>query len=172
MKVNRFLTFGLVFFAVSVMAITVSFAYDPKEGSGLPVPRFASLKSDHAFARTGPSMDYPIKYVYKREGLPIQIVQEFDAWRKIKDPDGETGWVHKLLLSGTRTAMTRDAVTSVFKNPDGESLIAELEPRVIVTIDECNGTWCQIRFGAREAQQKGWISQKNMWGVAESEKLN
>ena len=59
---------------------------DPKEGSGLPLPRFASLKSDSVFARTGPSMDYPIRWIYKREGLPVEIVQEFDVWRKIKDP--------------------------------------------------------------------------------------
>jgi SH3-like domain-containing protein len=172
MKVNKFLSVMVVFFAFALFVAHSAHAYDPKEGSGLPVPRFASLKSDHAFVRTGPSMDYPIKYVYKREGLPVQIIQEFDAWRKIKDPAGESGWVHKLLLSGTRTAMTGEAVTSVFKNPDGESLIAEIEKGVIVTMDECNGTWCLIRFGTQESQQKGWVSQKNMWGVAETEKLN
>ena len=172
MKVKKFLSIAALFLLCAVSVMGAAHAYDPKEGSGLPVPRFASLKSDHAFARTGPSMDYPIKYVYKREGLPIQIIQEFDAWRKIKDPDGETGWVHKLLLSGTRTAMTRETVTPVFKSPEGDSLIAEIESGVIITLDKCNGLMCAIRFGARDAQQKGWVSQKNMWGVAESEKLN
>lgn len=150
----------------------VSYAYDPKEGSGLPVPRFASIKSDNAFVRTGPSMDYPIKYIFKRAGLPIQIVQEFDAWRKVKDPDGDMGWVHKLLLSGKRTAMMMEPVTSVFKNNKGEVLIAELEKGVIVTLKSCDGVWCEIEYSHNDSMKEGWISQKNIWGIAIGEKLN
>ena len=81
-----------------------SAAAESDKGSGLPLPRFASLKSDNVYVRMGPSMDYPIKWIYKKEGLPVEIIQEFDSWRKIKDPDGGEGWAHKILLSGKKTA--------------------------------------------------------------------
>ncbi len=171
MKVNRILRNMVLTLALCIISAGAN-AYDPKEGSGLPVPRFASIKSDNAFVRTGPSMDYPIKYIFKRESLPIQIIQEFDAWRKVKDPDGETGWVHKLLLSGKRSAMMREPITSVFKNDKGEKLIAELEKGVIVTLKTCDGTWCEIEFNTIDSVKKGWISQKNIWGIAIGEKLN
>lgn len=142
---------------------------DPKEGSGLPLPRFASLKSDNVFVRTGPSTDYPIRWVYKREGLPVEIVQEFDVWRKIKDPDGEIGWVHKILLSGTRTAIieTKDPVMA-WGDDDGTSPVAKLENRVIATVSECNEKFCKLEL----MPFQGWVEKKFLWGVYPSEILN
>jgi SH3-like domain-containing protein len=178
MKVNKNIYSGLFILAMCSIAmlnfaLAPAHAYDPKEGSGLPVPRFVSIKSDNAFVRTGPSMDYPIKFVFKREGLPVQIIQEFDAWRKIKDPSGETGWVHKLLLSGKRTAMiTSDSGAPLFRKADASTPIMRLEKNVIVTAKECDSVWCNVDIPYKADITKGWIMQKNIWGIAETEKFN
>ena len=142
---------------------------DPREGTGLPLPRFASLKSDNVFARTGPSMDYPIRWVYKREGLPVEIIQEFDAWRKIRDPSGETAWVHKILLSGQRAAIigAREPVTA-WARKNGTSPVAKLEPGVVATVAECEKEFCKLELVPFE----GWVSKKYLWGVYPSEILN
>lgn len=159
----RYLVLFLIFFASS------AFAADPMEGSGLPIPRFASLKSDNAFVRTGPSMDYPIKWVYKKSGLPVEIVQEYDAWRKIKDPSGETGWVHKLLLSGNRTVIIESKEpVKAFEAEDKEKLVALLEPGTVSKVEECRGAMCLLQFGTYE----GWTEKKYLWGVYGSEILN
>lgn len=144
-------------------------AADPMEGTGLPVPRFATLKSDNAFVRTGPSMDYPIKWIYKRKDLPVEIVQEYDSWRKIKDPQGETGWVHKLLLSGKRTAIieSKQAVTA-YEDDDMDRAIAQIEPGTIIHLEECNKLLCRTDFSSYE----GWVEKKSLWGVYDSEVLN
>lgn len=132
----------------------------------LPIPRFASLKSENVYVRTGPSMDYPIKWIYKRAGLPVEIIQEFDAWRRIRDPAGDTGWVHKILLSGHRSAMIRghEAVPA-FEDHDLVEEVAKLEPKFIVTIHECDARACLAQF----APYEGWIEKKYLWGVYGSE---
>lgn len=157
-------------FALFVLSPFASaWAVEAMEGSGFPVPRFASLKSDNAFVRTGPSMDYPIKWIYKRSGLPVEIVQEYDAWRKIKDPSGETGWVHKLLLSGTRTAIIESKQpVKAFESEDQKKLVALLEPGTVNKIEECTATMCFLKFGTYE----GWTEKKFLWGVYGSEIFN
>jgi SH3-like domain-containing protein len=137
--------------------------------SGLALPRFASLKSDNVYVRAGPSMDYPIRWIYQREGLPVEIILEYDAWRKIRDPEGEVGWVHKILLSGNRTArVTANDPVTAFHDPDGTRPVAKIEPGVIVGVKECGETFCDIQFSAYE----GWVEKKSLWGVYPSEILN
>lgn len=159
----------LILALLSLLSVPAFAEDDPKEGSGLPLPRFASLKSDNVFARTGPSMDYPIRWVYKKAGLPVEIIQEFDVWRKIKDPDGGTAWVHKILLSGQRTAIiaSKTPVTALAE-PDSTQPVASLEPKVVARIEECNTSFCKIEIVPFE----GWVEKKSLWGVYPSEILN
>jgi SH3-like domain-containing protein len=153
----------------AVISPADAYAADPLEGSGLPVPRFVSLKSGNAYVRAGPSMDYPIKWIYKRAGLPVEIVQEYDAWRKIKDPAGETGWVHKLLLSGQRMAVIESQnPVKVFMERDGARLLALVEPGTQVAVQECDAEFCHIAFTVYE----GWTAKKYLWGVYPSEIFN
>ncbi len=144
-------------------------AFDPADPTGLPVPRFASLKSDNAYVRTGPSMDYPIKWIYKRAGLPVEIVQEYDSWRKIRDPNGETGWAHKLLLSGRRTAIveSKQSVTA-YDDEKKSKPVAQLEAGTIVNLEECIKDTCLAKFSAYE----GWVEKNALWGVYDSEVFN
>lgn len=145
-------------------------------GSGLPVPRFVSLRSDHIYARSGPGMRYPIKWVFQKESLPVEVVQEFDTWRKIKDKDGETGWVHQSLLSGARNVIVQaldskaPAPVDMHKNPDpGSRLVARLEPGVVAALRQCDeGKFCQV-----SAQGfRGWIDRRFLWGIYPGEKLD
>lgn len=140
-----------------------------KDGSGLPLPRFASLKSDNVYVRAGPSMDYPIRWIYQREGLPVEIILEFDAWRKIRDPNGDIGWVHKILLSGSRTAIVQEKnAIPIFREENAQRPIAKAEAGVILHLEECGDLLCHAKVQGYE----GWVEKKFLWGVYPSEKLN
>src|ERR1700759_260044 len=95
----------------------------------LPLPRFATLKSDKVYARAGPDQRYPVTWVYQRPGLPVEITQEYDTWRKIRDVDGGEGWVHKSLLSGKRSVLIQSKDIATLKDaPDGQArVMAKLE---------------------------------------------
>lgn len=145
-------------------------AHDVFHTSGLPIPRFVSLKSDKVFVRTGPAVRYPIKWVFKKQYWPVEIIQEFDTWRKIRDIDGEEGWIHQSLLSGKRTAIIREKDGAyLMKKLTAEARpIALLDHKVRVDIDKCESDWCLIT-----AQDfKGWIERKSLWGIYADEELN
>ena len=135
--------------------------------SGLPIPRFVTLASDKVFVRTGPALRYPIKWVYQRSNLPVEIIQEFDTWRKIRDMDGDDGWIHQSLLSGNRSIVVKgEANLAVRKTPsENGRIIAWLEPNVVGGLDACKGAWCEI-----EAQgYSGYAERKFLWGIYDSE---
>jgi SH3-like domain-containing protein len=157
-------------FILIFMQFSPAFAVqDEAKGSGLPLPRFASLKSDSVFARTGPSMEYPIRWIYKREGLPVEIIQEFDVWRKIKDPSGQTGWVHKILLSGNRTVIVNSKENVMaYAEDDGTKPVAKLEDSVIARVGACEEKFCKLELMPFE----GWVQKKFLWGVYPAELLN
>lgn len=137
--------------------------------SGLPLPRFASLKSDNVFVRTGPSMDYPIKWIYKKDGLPVEIIQEFDSWRKIKDPNGDSGWAHKILLTGKKMAqIISDDMAIAYNNTEMDKPAVKFEKGVIVHVKECQKLMCRVHF----APYEGWIEKKHLWGVYGSDIFN
>ncbi|MCO5732866.1 SH3 domain-containing protein [Rhizobium sp. SSA_523] len=141
-----------------------------KGASGLPLPRFVSLKSRRVNIRIGPSTDYAVAWMYLKEGLPMEIIQEYDNWRRVRDADGTEGWVNQALLSGERTAVAapwmkgkgKDIFVNMRREPQTSAAIAaRLEPGVIVRIKECNGTWCRAEAGSAE----GWVSQSEIWGA-------
>ena len=143
---------------------------DVFNNSGLTIPRFVSLRSNKVFVRTGPALRYPIKWIYTREGLPVEVVQEFDTWRKVRDKDGEEGWIHSSLLSGKRHAVI-DYETEVYlhkKYSPASKKLAIIENDAVVQIDECNLFWCQVEAGGFS----GWVERKSLWGVYETEELN
>ncbi len=143
--------------------------------SGLPLPRYVSLKSDRVNVRKGPGFDYPIAWVYQRVGLPVEILKEFETWRQVRDSDGTEGWVLQNLLSGRRTAL----VTPWDVKPpeagkekpepatlrDGESgsasVLATVEPGVLATVLSCDRSWCHVSI----SDQRGYIEQTKLWGV-------
>ncbi len=151
--------------ALAVLASPLA-AQDERRGTGLPLPRFVSLKSDNVNVRRGPGQEYEIAFTFVRAGLPVEITQEFDNWRKIRDSDGAEGWVFHSLLSGKRTALVapweRGGPFPARRSANGEAtVVAYLEPRVIADVEECTGTWCRIQVQGHQ----GWIAQDRLWGV-------
>lgn len=134
--------------------------------SGQPIPRYVSLKSGEVNVRVGPGKRYPIRYVYKRAGLPVQIVEEFAHWRKIKDFEGSVGWVHKGMLSGVRMAMILDKPQNLYGRPEvSDSPVMRAEPTVIGHVQACLPDWCLLEIAERD----GWIRKPDIWGVGREE---
>ncbi len=135
-----------------------------------PIPRFVSLSSEKVYVRSGPGSRYPVKWVYKRNGLPVEVILEYEAWRKIKDIDGDEGWVHQSLTSGHRTGIIKgESAISLYQKPkDTARKNATLEPLVLVDISKCEEAWCKIEISG----YKGWVERKYLWGVYESENFD
>jgi SH3-like domain-containing protein len=140
--------------------------------SGLPLPRYVSLKSDRVNLREGPSKDHRTTWVFLRAGLPVEITAEFDIWRKVRDSEGSEGWVLHSLLSGRRTALVmpwkKGVDATLHEQPNAQSAsVAILQPNVIANVRSCDGSWCRV-FGEGF---KGYISQADLWGVYPNEKI-
>lgn len=129
----------------------------------LPLPRFASLDSGEANLRAGPGKDYPILWVYQRKGLPVEIIQEFDTWRRIRDRDGTVGWVQQNLLSGKRFALISDEARTLRTDPTGGAkAVAVLQAGVVARIAECGtDNWCRVEVKG----YKGWLRRNDFWGT-------
>ncbi len=149
---------------------THAFAVDPAAAkgqvSGLPVPRFVSLKADRVNVRTGPNKDQDVRWVYTRAGMPVEITAEFENWRRVRDWEGAEGWVYHSLLSGRRTAVVVPALehdlVPLYESPDASSsLVARLQGGVFGTLQSCSGTWCEFSGNGFA----GWIRQERLWGA-------
>lgn len=136
--------------------------------SGLPLPRFVSLKAGRVNLRIGPGRNYSVDWLYLKPGLPMEVIQEYDNWRRVRDAEGTEGWINQSLLSGRRTAIAapwqkgRDALIPLLEDPDPNArTVASLEPGVIGVIEQCTGEWCEMRIGGNS----GWIQQSQIWGA-------
>lgn len=157
-----------------VFAIPAFAAKDaPVSTSGLPVPRYVSLKSDHVNVRAGPTKDNDVAWVYTRSGLPVEITAEFENWRRVRDSEGAEGWVYHSLLSGRRTAVitmkTKDDLAPLHDRADANSAIAaRLQNGVVAQVKRCNNGWCRVIGAGFD----GWIEQQRLWGVYADEKVD
>lgn len=141
--------------------------------SGLLLPRFVSLKSSRVNVRKGPSLDHPVAWEFKRAGLPVEVVNEFENWRRVRDSEGSEGWVFHSLLSGRRTVLVApwmaktEAVALRVRASAGSGVIARLEPGVLGSVLSCDGAWCRISVDP----VSGWIEQERLWGVYRDERI-
>ncbi|TDI62223.1 MAG: aspartyl-trna synthetase [Alphaproteobacteria bacterium] len=130
--------------------------------SGFLVPRFVSLGVSKANMRVGPKQTHPIAWVYQKKGLPLEIVQEHESWRKVRDIDGAIGWMHKRLLVGKRTAIVTADWAEIRDLPDALSvMVIRAERGVYATVDECQINWCLVSVDGDE----GWVPKSSLWGV-------
>ena len=165
--VMRILT--LILFSLSLLVLSSVTAVHASEtlpmtgrDTGLPLPRFASTKTDEIFVRAGPGQRYPIKFVYQRKGLPVQVTKEFDGWRKIMDARGNEGWIHNVLISGRKAGLVMQDNTLLKRKPKENALLnAKLSKDVIVEIDECADGYCAVETGSFE----GFVAQSALWGI-------
>lgn len=168
----RTVAFSAVFL---VLAAAGAQAQGVRQGaSGLPVPRFVSLKSDAVNVRRGPSREHEVVWRYVRAGLPVEVTQEFENWRRIRDFEGAEGWVFHSLLAGTRTALVAPWDKSgkalpLRADPDEQARVtAMVEPGVQGIVKSCDGSWCELDGKTFE----GWIAQGSLWGVYPDEKID
>lgn len=139
------------------------------EGSGLPVPRFASVKSKEANVRTGPGKRYPIKWVFVRQNMPVEIVEEFELWRKIRDIQGDEGWIHKSQLSGQRTAIVKSNNIKIYSDSSIKSSVrGVVESGVVVKIKSCEEGFCKSEV----SDISGYLESNNLWGVYFGEEID
>jgi SH3-like domain-containing protein len=132
----------------------------------LPVPRFVSLRADEVNLRTGPGERYPIDWVLTRKGLPVEIVEEFEAWRKIRDAQGTEGWVPQRMVTGTRNVIVIGELRTLRADADGAApAVARAEPGVIAHLLDCRDAWCRVELQG----VKGWLKRSEVWGVYPTE---
>lgn len=146
-----------------------------KGASGLPLPRFVSLKAQKVNMRVGPGEEYAVAYRYIKSGLPLEVIQEYDNWRRVRDAEGTTGWILGTLLSGTRTAIAspwrqdsdqKDDTVVLYNTPAAQAgIVAYLEPGVVGKIDTCDGAWCELEVGYEGKTLRGYVNQAELWGA-------
>lgn len=174
---------GLWALAVLQLCATLAAAEDGNTGATAESARkaaalrYVSLKSDRVNLRTGPGTEYPISWVFRRAGLPVEVVEEFESWRQVRDAEGTTGWVLQSLLSGRRTAIIlpwelKDGSQPpqvAIRDDDSSSAaaVAMVEAGVIANIQTCDGTWCRVTIDS----YRGYVEQNKLWGVYPAETI-
>lgn len=159
----RIITVIIIFFSLNLYG---------KNGqvTGFEIPRFVSLKSNDANLRVGPSTNYPIKIKYISENLPLEIIDEFDVWRKTRDHEGNVGWIHKSLIKGDRFILIGNKIANdinLYKRPDG-AIKGIIKKNNILKLKSCVLDWCKVSH----KNINGWLLKKDIWGVYVSEIYN
>lgn len=146
---------------------------DPNKGTvtGLPLPRFAALRSDDVNLRVGPGTRFPIEWQYHRRDLPVEILRELEVWRLVEDQDGVKGWVHQATLVGHRTFVVKEAEAVLRRSAeDSAGAVARLKPGVVGRIRNCTAKadWCEVQV----AGYRGWLRREQFWGTFPGETVN
>ena len=160
---------------VALIALSQPALAQADNPSGLPLPRFATTRSEPINVRVGPGTKYEVAWTYLKSGVPVEIVQEFDTWRKIRDVDGTEGWIHQNLLAGTRAGyttplMANGEIALRANQSDDATVRARLGPGFKVVIKQCDGSWCEVTATSQDASQRsatysGYLHQEELWGV-------
>lgn len=160
-----------LFILIMLIASGISTAVaQARSSTGLPLPRFVTLRSGEVNLRAGPGVRYPVEWVYRKRHLPVEIIAEYDTWRKIRDWQGTQGWVHQGMLSSRRSVIVTGDVRSLRNEPDTTAKpTARAEEGVVAQLLECPAdmTWCRIEAGGYE----GWLRKVEFWGVYSREIL-
>ena len=132
-------------------------------------PYFASMKSDKIYMRVGPGEDYPIKWIYHRKGLPVEVLGGYDAWRRVRDMDGETGWIHTAFLARERmTVVVGQGLAPVQREAGSDArVVAEAKPGAIGRLRHCDVLVCEVKFDGAE----GWLPRTRLWGLSDGERF-
>ena len=129
----------------------------------LPLPRFVTIKFDEVNVRTGPAIDCPIEWIFIRKNEPVEIIAEYEQWRKIRDVNGEGGWTHSSALSAKRAVIlvSKNIMPLIASPGSYDEIIVQLKPKIRCNLIKCKNDWCQVVCKS----YKGWIAKKFLWGV-------
>lgn len=134
--------------------------------TNLPIPRFVSMKASEGNVRRGPSLSHRIDWVFTRRDMPLRITAEHGHWRRVEDRDGQGGWVHYALLSGSRTVLIDQDMLTIHARPEPAApVVAALEVGVIARLGKCEPEWCRVSAGGF----RGWANTSSLWGVKPGE---
>jgi len=124
---------------------------------------FLMLKNNKVNVRYGPSFEHPIKYIYKKVELPVQLIDKKENFRRIIDHKKNSGWIHISQLRKSKSLITT-STKILFKKPTKYSKpLAKLDSGRLLLINKCEKNWCNVKTN----QFSGWIDKKNIWGNAE-----
>ena len=155
--------------ALLTLPIAMPKAQQPSDNgrvTGLPVPRFVSLRRDEVNVRFGPGKQYPINWVFTRRGIPVEIIAEFGNWRKIRDYEGVEGWINAGLLEGQRTIMIQGTTRDLKRTADAQArVVLKAQPGVIGRLFDCEESWCRVEIAGR----RGWLQRGEFWGTLPDE---
>lgn len=143
-------------------------AFAQVSGSGLPLPRFVSLRAGEVNLRTGPGVQYPVEWVYRKSGLPLEVIAEYKTWRKVRDWEGAQGWVHQTMLSSKRTFIITGATRTVMNKAKLASRpVARVQAGVTGKLIACPkaSEYCRVEVEGFE----GWLPRTNFWGALKAE---
>jgi SH3-like domain-containing protein len=162
--------FIIYFYIISSLALLSAPSFAQYRSSGLPLPRFVSLRANEVNMRTGPGVQYPVEWVFKRDGLPVEIISEYDTWRKVRDWQGSQGWIHQSMLNGKRKFIVTGSERTVRRSASSDSAArAILELGVIGKFTECarSSSWCKIEVD----NITGWLRRVDVWGIYRDEEI-
>lgn len=170
MKIFASKTLRWVLFATIVAGLSaeISIAMAQNQGTGLPLPRYVSIRAGEVNLRTGPGVQYPVEWVFQRQKLPLEIIKEYRTWRLVRDWEGTQGWMHQSMLSGTRTFMVTGKPRTIRAKADAKSRpVAIMEPGSLGELMSCPTAagWCRIRAGKVD----GWLRRVEFWGAYRNE---
>ena len=160
---------GMTMLCFVLLLPTLALAEEVDNTSHLPLPRFASLRSGEVNMRTGPGTRDPIAWVYTRRGLPVEVIAEYDIWRRVRDPAGTEGWVNKTELTGKREAVVTGIPRELHKEADDKTpVVAHLQTDAMGQIMSCTPDWCKLKFD----DVKGYLRKTDFWGAYPNEKFD
>ena len=160
---RRLLRGGLmILFAVALAVAAFLRDRDARGDAPAEVPRFMSVKSSPANVRRGPGRDHEILWVYRQPSLPVEVIAEHQDWRRIRDWDGDEGWVYQALLTSRRSVIVVGDSAILRSGPEITSAaVAIAEPGVVADLIACDGDWCEIEADGHD----GWVARAAVWGV-------
>lgn len=156
LKIKKIISFCLL-----LLISTNVFAAD------LAIPRFVSFRKDETNLRRGPGNQFPIRFVYRVKNYPVEIIDEYDLWRQIREVDGTIGWVHRRMLSGARYALITDDTVLHKKADNNSTILAHVKKNVLGKIEKCPSkeNLCLISFVFEDKKYSGWIDKEYFYGI-------
>ena len=170
MLLYKNITMKIIILFIAIISFVQNTYADIGKETGLEIPRYVSLKSNDANIRVGPSKNYPIEIKYIKKNYPLKVLEEYEEWRKVEDFKNNIGWIHKSLISGTRTGIILSSDNKAIRllNTLNGNVIGEIGEGNIVYLEKCKIDLCLV---ATE-NFKGWMNKKYIWGVRKNEIIN
>ena len=159
---------ALTLLVALLTALIVQPAWAQTSGSGLPLPRFVTLRANEVNLRTGPGVQYPVEWGYRKSGLPLEVIAEYKTWRRVRDWEGAQGWVHQTMLSSKRGFIVTGGTRTVLTKPErGAKPLARVQVNVSGQLIACPAAseYCRIEVEGFE----GWLGRADFWGILKGE---